>query len=90
MGSNKVKMACRCDEYRDMLYSVVDELDLSASAIEKHGPLGTPVADLVRLVLDEKDLIISALKAGMKIITKPRVVQQKTKAATPLKGGDGL
>ena len=60
-------MTCRCDEYRDMLYAVVDELDLSESALEKHGPLGTPPAELVRLVLDEKDRIISALRAGVKV-----------------------
>ncbi len=51
-----------------MLEDVVNELDLSQAAIEKHGPLGTPPAELVRLVLEEKDKIISGLKNGIKII----------------------
>jgi len=46
----------------------VDELDLSEEAIEKHGQLGTEVHKLVRLVLDEKDLIIRRLRQGMKEI----------------------
>lgn len=61
-------MACKCEEYRNMLYSVVDELDLSEAALEKHGPDGTPPAELVRLVLEEKDRIITGLKNGFKII----------------------
>lgn len=56
------------DELRNMLYDVVDELDLSPSAFEKYGPLGTPPAELVRLVLDEKDLIIKGLRAGFVLI----------------------
>ena len=55
-------------ELENMLEDVVNELDLSESAIEKHGPLGTPPAELVRLVLDQKDLEIEALKRGYKII----------------------
>lgn len=55
-------MTCKCDEYRNMLEDVVNELDLSAIAIEKHGPLGTPPAELVRLVLAEKDKVLSALQ----------------------------
>jgi len=61
-------MTCRCDEYRDMLEDVVNELDLAESSIAKHGPLGTPPAELVRLVLDEKDRIISALRAGVNVM----------------------
>lgn len=61
-------MTCNCDKYRNMLEDVVNELDLSQAAIEKHGPLGTPPAGLVRLVLEEKDRIISGLKNGIKII----------------------
>jgi len=56
------------EELENMLEDVINELDLSESAIEKHGPLGTPPAALVRLVLDEKDLKIKALKAGMEVI----------------------
>ena len=55
-------------ELENMLEDVVNELDLSESAIEKHGPLGTPPAELVRLVLEQKDLQIEALKRGMKVI----------------------
>ena len=55
-------MNCKCEKYRNMLEDVVNELDLSDSAIEKHGPLGTPPAELVRLVLEEKDRIIAFLK----------------------------
>lgn len=56
-------------ELHDMLEDVVNELDLSELAIEKHGPLGTPPAELVRLVLEQKDMQIRALKAGMEVIT---------------------
>ena len=52
-------------ELENMLEDVVNELNLSAEIIEKHGPLGTPPAELVRLVLAQKDLQIAALKAGM-------------------------
>ena len=61
-------MTCKCDEYKNMLEDVVNELNLSGSAIEKHGPLGTPPAELVRLVLDEKDRVISALEGGIMVI----------------------
>jgi hypothetical protein len=53
------------EELENMLEDVVNELDLSGSAIEKHGPTGTPPAELVRLVLDQKDREIRNLKAGM-------------------------
>lgn len=56
------------DELENMLFDVVDVLDLSDKAIEKHGPMGTPPAELVRLVLREKDMIIEGLKRGMKVI----------------------
>jgi len=51
-------------ELENMLEDVVNELDLSEGMIEKHGPLGTAPAELVRLVLENKDLQIRALKAG--------------------------
>ena len=57
------------EDFRNKLEDVVNELDLSHSAIEKHGPLGTAPAELVRLTLNEKDLKIRALKAGFKDIT---------------------
>ena len=52
------------DQLEQMLYDVVDELDLSDEAIAEHGPMGTPPADLVRLVLHQKDLTIRCLRAG--------------------------
>ena len=55
-------------ELEHMLEDVVNELDLSDGMIEKHGPLGTAPAELVRIVLDRKDLIIKALKQGMVVI----------------------
>lgn len=54
------------EELENMLEDVVNELDLSESAIEKHGPDGTPPAELVGLVLAEKDREIKLLKAGFK------------------------
>jgi hypothetical protein len=48
-----------------MLEDVVNELDLSDGMIERHGPLGTPPAELVRLVLERKDREIAMLKHGM-------------------------
>ena len=63
-------MSCHDKEtLENMLEDVVNELDLSESAIEKHGPLGTAPSELVRLVLEQKDMEIRALKAGMKSIS---------------------
>jgi len=59
------------EELENMLEDVVNELDLSESVIEEHGPNGTAPAELVRLVLAEKDLRIKALKSGMIEITEP-------------------
>lgn len=56
------------EELENMLEDVVNELDLSESAIETHGPRGTSPAQLVRLVLDQKNLEIEALKRGFKVI----------------------
>jgi predicted nucleic acid-binding Zn-ribbon protein len=44
----------KIDSLTNHLEDVVNELDLSESAIEKHGQIGTAPADLVRLVLEEK------------------------------------
>ena len=57
-------------ELENMLEDVVNELDLSDAMIEKHGPLGTAPAKLVRVILDYKDLQIKALKRDMKQITE--------------------
>lgn len=51
-------------ELENMLEDVVNELNLSESMIEKHGPLGTAPADLVREVLAQKDMQIEALRRG--------------------------
>lgn len=55
-------------ELENMLEDVVNELNLSEVMIEKHGPLGTAPAELVRIVLEQKDKQIRMLKAGMKQI----------------------
>jgi hypothetical protein len=56
------------EELENMLEDVVNELDLSDAAIEKHGPRGTSPAELVRLVLYQKDMQIRDLKQGMTVI----------------------
>jgi hypothetical protein len=56
------------EELENMLEDVVNELDLSDCMIEKHGPLGTAPSELVRLVLERKDLEINALKSGLVVI----------------------
>ena len=56
------------EQLEQMLEDVVNELDLSDSANTEHGPLGTTPSELVRLVLDEKDRIISGLKSCFKVI----------------------
>ena len=51
-------------ELENMLEDVVNELDLSDGMIERHGQRGTSPAELVRLVIERKDLEIRALKQG--------------------------
>ena len=59
-------MTCHTkEELEEMLYDVVNELDLSDVMIDKHGPLGTPPAVLVREVLARKDLQIAMLRMGL-------------------------
>jgi hypothetical protein len=55
-------------ELENMLEDVVNELNLSELAIEKHGPLGTAPSELVRLVLEQKDLEITALRRSIAVI----------------------
>lgn len=55
-------------ELENMLEDVVNELDLSEEMIEKHGQLGTSPAELVRMVLEEKDRKIDLLQKGIKVI----------------------
>ena len=52
------------EQLEEMLFDVVNELDLSDCMIEEHGPLGTAPAKLVRLVLEQKDKTISMLRQG--------------------------
>lgn len=52
------------EQLENMLEDVVNELNLSEWMIERHGPLGTPPAELVRLVLEQKDMQIAALRQG--------------------------
>ena len=60
------------EELENMLEDVVNELDLSDGMIEKHGPLGTAPAELVRLVLERKDMEIRMLKQGFINISNPK------------------
>lgn len=63
-------MTCHTkEELEQMLEDVVNELDLSDAMLDKHGPLGTPPAILVREVLAQKDLQISLLRRGFKEVT---------------------
>ena len=55
-------------ELENMLEEVVNELGLSESMLEKHGTLGTAPAELVRIVLENKDRQIGALKRGFKAL----------------------
>jgi len=56
----RCEMSCWTkEELEQMLEDVINELDLSDGAIDIHGPLGTPPAELVWLVLAEKDKIIN-------------------------------
>ncbi len=52
------------EELENMLEDVVNELDLSEIAVEKHGQEGTAPSELVKLVLEQKDLRIRALEAN--------------------------
>jgi hypothetical protein len=59
------------EQLENMLEDVVNALDLSDTAIEKHGPEGTAPATLVRLVLEQKDREISLLRRGFVDVSKP-------------------
>ena len=60
------------DELEQMLFDVVNELDLSDVMLEVHGPLGTAPAILVRLVLEQKNRQIAMLRAGFVEIVPTR------------------
>jgi hypothetical protein len=57
------------EQLEQMLEDVVNVLDLSEGMIGQHGPLGTPPAELVRLVIARKDREIAMLKVGMVSLT---------------------
>lgn len=59
------------EQLENMLEDVVNELDLSEAMIEEHGQKGTPPAELVRLVLQQKDQKIRMLKLGMTEVICP-------------------
>jgi len=62
----EITPSCRNkEELENMLEDVVNELDLSDTTFEEHGPLGTAPSVLVRLVLDRKDTEIAMLKRGL-------------------------
>jgi hypothetical protein len=52
------------EELENMLEDVVNELDLSEIAVAKHGQDGTTPAELVKLILEQKDLQIRAMEAN--------------------------
>ncbi len=56
------------EQLENMLEDVINELDLSDVAIHEHGQVGTAPAELVRLVLEQKDREIRMLRASMKPI----------------------
>ena len=58
------------EQLENMLEDVVNELNLSDEMIKEHGPLGTPPAELVRMVLDQKDLVIKRLMLGFTLIAR--------------------
>jgi len=58
------------EQLENMLEDVVNELNLSEIMIEKHGPLGTAPAELVRLVLEQKNKEIRMLKQGFVSVGK--------------------
>jgi hypothetical protein len=76
------------EQLENMLEDVVNVLDLSESTIETHGPLGTPPAELVRIVLAQKDATIKMLRAGVVDCT-PNPPADQTAAAHTLRGVGG-
>lgn len=52
------------EELENMLEDVVNELELSDGMMEKFGQHGTPPAEMVRVILEEKDRKIQLLNMG--------------------------
>ena len=74
------------EQLENMLEDVVNVLDLSDVAIETHGPLGTPPAELVRLVMAQKDATIKMLRAGMVDVT-PNSILDRTELSDSVSKG---
>lgn len=56
------------EELENMLEDVVNELNLSDSMVDTHGQIGTAPSELVRIILERKDMEISLLKNGLKCL----------------------
>ena len=56
------------EELENMLEDVINVLDLSEEMVEKQGPMGTPPTDLVKEILEWKNLKISALRRGFNVL----------------------
>jgi uncharacterized coiled-coil DUF342 family protein len=65
LRTQRDELVKKCEHYKNLLEDVVNELRLSESAIQEHGPLGTEPSILVRLVLQEKDRTIRYLEHGL-------------------------
>lgn len=69
------------EELEHMLEDVINELELSDGMLEKHGPMGTAPAELVRIILDSKDLEIAKLKHGIiSLNNTPEIIAGTTEA----------
>jgi hypothetical protein len=58
----------KVEDLTNMLEDVVNELPLTEIAVEHHGQMGTPPAELVRIIIEAKDETIARLKAGLKMV----------------------
>jgi len=56
------------EQLENILEDVINELNLSSEMEKKHGQIGTSPAELVKLVLEQKDQQIRMLKQGFKSI----------------------
>jgi hypothetical protein len=65
------------EELENKLEDVVNELNLSDDMINRHGQLGTAPAELVKLILAEKDRQIQLLKLGFRQLTAPTGREEK-------------
>jgi rubrerythrin len=73
----------KIDDLVNKLEDVVNELDLSELASDKHGPLATPPAELVRLVLEQKNMQIRMLNQGFKQINPEELAEENESLQCP-------